>query len=119
MRIAIAGLVPPFALVALVLVGGWTLRIARPLPKGARAARRVAGGHYAERVPADEPGELGELAARLGDLEAWGRSSSTKCCSGTRAATSRCRSLGGASGRRIPDDLERRGTLRRNAEARR
>ena len=43
-------------------------RIARPISALAAAARRIAGGHYAERVPADEPGELGELAASFNDM---------------------------------------------------
>lgn len=43
-------------------------RIARPIGALAAAARRVAGGHYAERVPADEPGELGELATSFNDM---------------------------------------------------
>lgn len=43
-------------------------RIARPISALAAAARRVAGGHYAERVPADEPGELGELATSFNDM---------------------------------------------------
>jgi two-component system, OmpR family, sensor histidine kinase BaeS len=43
-------------------------RIARPISALAVAARRVAGGHYAERVPADEPGELGELAVSFNDM---------------------------------------------------
>ncbi len=43
-------------------------RIARPISALAAAARRVAGGHYAERVPADEPGELGELAESFNDM---------------------------------------------------
>ena len=37
-------------------------RIARPIGTMASAARRIAGGHYAERVAAAEPDELGELA---------------------------------------------------------
>lgn len=43
-------------------------RIARPISALAAAARRIAGGHYAERVPADEPGELGELASSFNDM---------------------------------------------------
>ena len=43
-------------------------RIARPITALAHAARRVAGGHYAERVPSDEPGELGELASSFNDM---------------------------------------------------
>jgi signal transduction histidine kinase len=45
-------------------------RIARPTTALARAARRVAGGHYAERVPSNEPGELGELAASFNEMAA-------------------------------------------------
>jgi two-component system sensor histidine kinase BaeS len=37
-------------------------RIARPIGTMASAARRIATGHYAERVTAAEPDELGELA---------------------------------------------------------
>ena len=37
-------------------------RIARPVTRMAIAARRIAGGHYAERVPAVGQQELGELA---------------------------------------------------------
>ncbi len=43
-------------------------RIARPMTTLAHAARRVAGGHYAERVPVDEPGELGELATSFNEM---------------------------------------------------
>jgi two-component system sensor histidine kinase BaeS len=43
-------------------------RIARPISALARAAHRVAGGYYAERVPANEPGELGELATSFNDM---------------------------------------------------
>ena len=43
-------------------------RIARPISALARASRRIAGGHYAERVPADEPGELGDLAASFNEM---------------------------------------------------
>lgn len=43
-------------------------RIARPISALAVAARRVAGGHYAERVPDSEPGELGELAESFNDM---------------------------------------------------
>lgn len=43
-------------------------RIARPISALAAAARRVAGGHYAERVPSAEPGEIGELAASFNDM---------------------------------------------------
>jgi signal transduction histidine kinase len=43
-------------------------RIARPISALVGAARRIAGGHYAERVPVDEPGELGELATSFNDM---------------------------------------------------
>lgn len=43
-------------------------RIARPVTALARAAGRVAGGHYTERVPADEPGELGALAESFNEM---------------------------------------------------
>lgn len=43
-------------------------RIARPISTLAAAARRVAGGHYAERVPVDEPLELAELATSFNDM---------------------------------------------------
>jgi len=49
-------------------------RIARPIGSMAEAARRIAAGHYAERVAAADPDELGELAesfnAMAGSLEA-------------------------------------------------
>ena len=43
-------------------------RIARPISALARAARRIAGGDYAERVPVDEPGELGDLAMSFNEM---------------------------------------------------
>jgi two-component system, OmpR family, sensor histidine kinase BaeS len=43
-------------------------RIARPISGLAEAARRVAGGNYAERVATDEPGELGELAMSFNEM---------------------------------------------------
>jgi histidine kinase len=43
-------------------------RIARPIGGMADAARRVAGGDYRERVPTDEPGELGELATSFNEM---------------------------------------------------
>ncbi len=43
-------------------------RIVRPISALVSAARRIAGGHYAERVPVDEPGELGELATSFNDM---------------------------------------------------
>jgi two-component system sensor histidine kinase BaeS len=43
-------------------------RIARPVTRLARASRRIAAGHYAERVEAAEPGELGELATSFNEM---------------------------------------------------
>jgi signal transduction histidine kinase len=43
-------------------------RIAGPVGTMAAAARRVAGGHYAERVPAADPDELGELATSFNEM---------------------------------------------------
>jgi histidine kinase len=43
-------------------------RIVRPVSALSAAARRVSGGHYAERVPTAEPGELGELATSFNEM---------------------------------------------------
>ncbi len=43
-------------------------RIARPMTTLVGAARRISRGHYAERVPADEPGELGDLALSFNEM---------------------------------------------------
>jgi signal transduction histidine kinase len=43
-------------------------RIARPIGGLVDAARRVAGGHYAERVPVEEPEELAVLAASFNEM---------------------------------------------------
>lgn len=43
-------------------------RITRPVDALASAARRIARGHYAERVPVDAPGELGELASSFNEM---------------------------------------------------
>jgi two-component system sensor histidine kinase BaeS len=43
-------------------------RIARPITRMGTAARRIARGHYAERVPTDEPGELGDLARTFNEM---------------------------------------------------
>jgi two-component system, OmpR family, sensor histidine kinase BaeS len=45
-------------------------RIARPVRRLADASRRIATGHDAERVEADEPGELAELAASFNEMAA-------------------------------------------------
>ena len=60
------------ALVAVLTAGFAGLavaaRIARPVSRLVRAADLVAHGHYAERVPVDEPGELGELAMSFNEM---------------------------------------------------
>jgi len=43
-------------------------RIAGPIGTFAAAARRIAGGHYAERVPVADPDELGELATSFNEM---------------------------------------------------
>jgi signal transduction histidine kinase len=43
-------------------------RIAGPVRSLAAAARRIAGGHYAERVTVGAPGELGELAVSFNEM---------------------------------------------------
>jgi Signal transduction histidine kinase len=43
-------------------------RIVRPVTRLAAAARRVAAGHYAERVSDDEPGELRGLALSFNEM---------------------------------------------------
>ncbi len=45
-------------------------RIARPVTRLADASRRIAAGHYAERVETDEPGEIADLAASFNDMAA-------------------------------------------------
>ena len=45
-------------------------RIARPIGTMATAARRIAAGHYGERVTAAEPDELGELAESFNAMAA-------------------------------------------------
>jgi len=43
-------------------------RIAGPIGALAAATRRIAGGHYAERVPIPEPDEFGELATSFNEM---------------------------------------------------
>lgn len=43
-------------------------RLARPISSLAAAARRLARGHYAERVPIDDTDELRELATSFNDM---------------------------------------------------
>jgi two-component system, OmpR family, sensor histidine kinase BaeS len=63
------------ALVAAVISAlALSARIATPVTRLVAAARRIAAGHYAERVPVSAEGEIGELAetfnAMAGSLEA-------------------------------------------------
>lgn len=59
---------------AVVVALAISARIAGPVTRLASAARRVAAGHYAERVPGAGEGEIGDLAATFngmaGSLEA-------------------------------------------------
>ena len=61
-------------LAAVVVALALSARIATPVTRLVEAARRIADGHYAERVPASGEGEVAELAARFnamaGSLEA-------------------------------------------------
>ena len=45
-------------------------RIARPVGRLADASRRIAAGHYTERVETDEPGELADLASSFNEMAA-------------------------------------------------
>lgn len=63
------------AVVATIAVGlAISTRVAGPVTRLAAAARRIAAGHYAERVPAAGEGEIGDLAesfnSMAGSLEA-------------------------------------------------
>ena len=63
------------ALIAAVMIAlALSARIATPVTRLVAAARRIAAGHYAERVPESGEGEIGELAetfnAMAGSLEA-------------------------------------------------
>lgn len=63
------------ALVAAVVVAlALSSRIATPVTRLVEASRRIAAGHYAERVPTSGGGEVGDLAetfnAMAGSLEA-------------------------------------------------
>lgn len=63
------------ALIAAVIISlATSARIAGPVARLVDAARRIAAGHYAERVPVEDEGEVGELAAAFnsmsGSLEA-------------------------------------------------
>lgn len=57
------------ALVAAVVVSlALSARIAGPVSRLVGAARRIASGHYAERVPTEGEGEVGELASAFNQM---------------------------------------------------
>ena len=57
------------ALLAAVVVSlALSTRIARPVTRLVDAARRIAAGHYAERVPIVAEGEVGELASAFNQM---------------------------------------------------
>lgn len=68
MRQALAAATVIAVVTATVVSLAVAARIVRPISALANAARRVSRGHYAERVPADEPGELGELASSFNEM---------------------------------------------------
>lgn len=70
MRRALLGATVVAVATAAVVALAVAARIARPIGVMAQAAHRVAGGHYAERVPADNTGELGELATSFNSMAA-------------------------------------------------
>ncbi len=55
---------------AIVVSLALSTRIAGPVTRLAGAARRIAAGHYAERVPTAGEGEIGELAASFNVMTA-------------------------------------------------
>ncbi len=60
-----AGAAAMTAIVVSIFVSG---RIARPVRSMALASRRIASGHYAERVQVEDPDELGHLAANFNEM---------------------------------------------------
>jgi two-component system, OmpR family, sensor histidine kinase BaeS len=68
MRRALAAATIIAVVTAMIVSLAVAARIARPITALVAAARRIAHGHYAERVPADEPGELGDLALSFNDM---------------------------------------------------
>lgn len=73
-RTALFAAVVVASFAAVVVAFALSARIATPVTRLVEAARRIAGGHYAERVPASGEGEVAELAATFnamaGSLEA-------------------------------------------------
>jgi signal transduction histidine kinase len=50
------------SIAAVIIALALSSRIATPVTRLVAAARRIAAGHYAERVPTSDAGEIGELA---------------------------------------------------------
>ncbi|MEO8273813.1 MAG: ATP-binding protein [Chloroflexota bacterium] len=73
-RTALVAALIAAVIAAVVVAIAISARIAGPVTRLASAARRVAAGHYAERVPSAGGGEIGDLAASFngmaGSLEA-------------------------------------------------
>jgi signal transduction histidine kinase len=70
MRRALVGATVIATVTAAIVSLAVAARIAGPIAGLAAAARRIAGGHYAERVPVAEPGELEELASSFNEMAA-------------------------------------------------
>ncbi|MHB8959764.1 MAG: sensor histidine kinase [Candidatus Limnocylindrales bacterium] len=70
MRRALLAATVVAVLTAIVVSLAVAARIARPVTRLADASRRIAAGHYAERVDTDEPGEIAELAASFNEMAA-------------------------------------------------
>ena len=56
------------AATAIVVSLAVAARVTRPVTRLSVAAERIAAGHYAERVPDDEPGELRRLAVSFNEM---------------------------------------------------
>ena len=56
------------AATAVVVSLAVTARVTRPVTRLSVAAERIAAGHYAERVPDDEPGEIRRLAVSFNEM---------------------------------------------------
>jgi signal transduction histidine kinase len=73
-RTALVAALTAAVVAAVVVALAISTRIAGPVTRLAAAARRIAAGHYAERVPAAGEGEIGDLASSFnsmaGSLEA-------------------------------------------------
>lgn len=68
MRRTLAGATVIAVVTATIVSLAVAARIADPIARLAGAARRIARGHYAERVPVDATDEIGELAASFNEM---------------------------------------------------